>query len=42
MRTHVCEGDGGAEGREIIPGRLPAISAEPDMSLDLTNLEIMA
>ena len=33
---------GGAEtGRERISSRLHAVSTEPDMGLNLTNLEIM-
>ena len=36
---------GGAEregGRERIPSRFHAVSAEPDMGLDPTNCEVMA
>ena len=33
---------GGAErGRQQIPNRLHAVSAEPDVGLDLTNCKIM-
>ena len=41
--VHVCThtaGDGGA-GEERIPSRLWAVSAEPDMGLNLTNCRIM-
>ena len=32
---------GGAERRDRIPGRLRAISAEPDAGLELTNCDFM-
>ena len=36
-----CTSGGGAErGRERIPSRLHAVSAEPDVGLKLTNREI--
>ena len=34
-------GRGGEKGRERIPTRLPALSAEPDVGLKLTNHEII-
>ena len=34
-------GGGAGRGRERIPSRLCAVSAEPDLGLDLTNCEIM-
>ena len=33
--------EGVGRGRERIPNRLQAVSAEPDMGLELTNCEIM-
>ena len=33
-------GEGREGGRERIPGRHHAVSVEPDVGLDLTNLEI--
>ena len=44
MHTHVCEWGKGQQGRgerEGIPSRLPTVSTEPDVGLDLTNCEIM-
>ena len=36
------EGSGRERGRERTPSRLHAVSAEPDVGLELTNCEIMA
>ena len=44
-RVHVHHTNGGGAetgGRERIPSRLHAVSAEPDMGLDPTNCEIVA
>ena len=35
------QGRGRERGRERIPSKLHAVSAEPDVGLDLTNCEIM-
>ena len=36
-----CAGGGEEKGRERIPSRLCAVSAEPDLGLDPVNCEIM-
>ena len=36
-----AQGVGAERGREWIPSRLHAVSAEPDMGLELMNYEIM-
>ena len=42
LRERVSAGEGQRErGRERIPSRLCAVSAEPDAGLDLTTCEIM-
>ena len=40
MRVH-AQGRNRERGRERIPSRLPAVSAEPDLGLDFMNHEIM-
>ena len=42
-RTHMNIGEGQRErGGERIPSRLRAVSAEPEVGLELTNREIMS
>ena len=41
MHMHARWGRGRERGRERIPSRLPIVSTEPNVELELTNHEIM-